>query len=544
MEDTANFDVFTNKFSHDVYKQKYSLNSQECWSDTCKRVVSSVCGQLLAKEDQEAIFKLLCERKFIPGGRYLALAGQPYHAINNCYLFKARDMREDWGDLLNRTSLSLMSGGGIGVDYSKLREEGALIKKTGGKSSGPIGLMSMVNEVARYVMRGGNGRGAVWAGLDWNHPDIFKFMDLKNHSEQMKLLKSHDFMFPLPMEQTNISVIYDTEFFVAVEDMNHPKHIDAMKIWMMNCLQAFSTAEPGMSFNFLKDNESGRNACAEVTTEDDSDKCNLGTIWLNRIKSKKDFTTTIKYAVKFLMCGGIYSDVPTEKIREVGTKNNRIGLGLGGMHEWLMKNGQDYEVTPELHKYLSVYKQESDSAAYLTAKELGVNIPKGVRAIAPTGTLALLAETTSGIEPLLCSAYKRRYLKEKDTWAYQYVIDGAVKRLLASGVKLEQIKDAYDIPFKQRVKFQADVQNYVDMAISSTCNLSRWGSEDNNKNNVQEKADILLYYAKRLRGFTCYPDGCREGQPIEKVSLSEALENEGKVFEEKENPCSSGVCGV
>lgn len=345
------------------------------------------------------------------------------------------------------------------------------------------------------------------------------------------------------MELTNISVLYDTEFFIAIENENHPKHKLAKEVWQKNCHQAFSTAEPGMSFNFRKDGESLRNACTEVTSEDDSDKCNLGTLWLNRFKDRKELAEATKYSTLFLLCGGLYSDVPTDRIRQVGSKNNRIGLGLGGIHEWLMIRGLDYQVTPELHKWLSVYEQESDSAAFIGAKQLGVSVPKGVRAIAPTGTIGILSETTTGIEPLFCKAYKRRYFKQ-GKWLHQYVVDGSVKRLLEQGVKLEDIKDSYDLSFKQRVKFQADVQNYVDMSISSTCNVPSWGSEHNNENSYLDNADILLKYAKRLRGFTVYPDGCRSGQPLERVSLEDALKDEGKVFEESENQCVNGVCGI
>lgn len=511
---------------------------------------------------------------------------------------------------------------------------------------------------------------AIWAGLSWKHEDIKDFISLKDWSADIRRIKEKDFNFPAPMEGTNISVIYDTEFFVAIEDRKHPLHKLAKEIWQENCLQAFKTAEPGMSFNFLKDNESLRNApvsintqvltrdgyvkvgeivgrevevytgkqwakttfkktreqdevvkltfsngsslvcsldhplitegwqrieaqnltpnhvilgidenvnvvdiqdvekedvfccdvgveehsfviegdiivsnCTEVVSEDDSDRCNLGTVWMNRFDDREDFARCIKYATKFLLCGGIYSDVPTEKIREIGLKNNRIGLGLGGMHEWLMLRGEKYEVTPEMHKWLSVYEHESDAAAFITARELGVSKPKGVRAIAPTGTIGILAETTTGIEPLFCKAYKRRYLKG-ETWHYEFVVDGAVKRLVDAGVKLEDIQDAYDISFKERVKFQADVQNYVDMSISSTCNLPSWGSDLNNERTVDSDSKTLLKYAKRLRGFTCYPDGARGGQPLTRVELEEALSQEGVVFEEKERECVGGVCGV
>jgi ribonucleoside-diphosphate reductase alpha chain len=537
------FDVFTSKFAQDIFLQKYSMNGTETWSDTCERVVGAVCGQLLDATTKNKILKFMKERKFVPGGRYLYSAGRSFHQVNNCFLFRAEDTREGWADLMGKTSSALLTGGGIGVDYSAIRHQGAVIKRTGGFCTGPISLMEMVNEAGRHVMQGGQRRSAIWAGLQWDHKDVEKFMNLKNHSPELMAMKEKDFNFRLPMEFTNISVIYDTNFFIAVEDENHPDHKKAMDVWLKNCRQAFITAEPGMSFNFRKDAESLRNACCEVTSEEDSDKCNLGTVWMNRCKDKAEFAEVCKLGTMFLLCGGIYSDVPTAKIKEVGLKNNRIGLGLGGMHEWLMVRGHKYQCVPELHKWLATYEQESDSAAFVGAKQLGVAVPKGVRAIAPTGTIGILTETTTGIEPLFCKSYKRRYYKD-GKWMFQYVVDGAVKRLLELGVKMEDIQDSYDISFKERVKFQADVQQYVDMSISSTCNMASWGSEENNEQTVEKNAKVLLKYAKRLRGFTVYPDGCRSGQPLTRVDLAEALSNEGTVFEENEAECVGGVCGV
>jgi ribonucleoside-diphosphate reductase alpha chain len=543
MSESTTNEIFSNKFAYDIYKQKYSMDGVEEWGDTCRRVVDSVCGQFLQKETQELIYRAMVERKFIPGGRYLYSAGRSLHQVNNCFLFRAEDSREGWSEAMSKATSSLMTGGGIGFDYSLVRPEGDKIKRTGGTSTGPIALMNMVNEAGRYIMQGGQRRSAIWAGLNWKHADVFKFLALKNYSDDIKQIKERDFNFPVPMELTNISVIYDTDFFIAIEDKNNPLHKHAKQVWDMNCLQAFSTAEPGFSFNFRKDNESLRNACTEVVSEDDSDKCNLGTLWLNRISSEEELAQITNLATQFLICGGIYSDVPNALIQEVGDRNNRIGLGLGGMHEWLMVRGYDYECVPELHKWLSIYQHESDSSAFITARSLGVAIPKGVRAIAPTGTIGILAETTTGIEPLFCKAYKRRYLKDKN-WVYQYVVDGTVKRLLDRGVPMEQIKDSYDLTFKQRVKFQADVQNYVDMSISSTCNLPEWGTENNNEETLKKDSKLLLKYAKRLRGFTVYPNNSRGGQPLTRIELKTALDKEGVVFEENEETCIGGVCGI
>lgn len=536
-------DVFSSKFSHDIFINRYSFNQQETWADTCKRVVSSVCGQHLNAEAQEAIYTLMFNRIFIPGGRYLAAAGKRLHQICNCFALEAEDSRESWADILQKVTMMLSTGGGVGCVYSKIRPKGTKIIKTGGIASGPLSLIQMVNEVGRHIRSGGDRRSALWAGLHWNHNDIYDFLHIKNRTELQQIIIDQDKNFPMPLDGTNISVIYDSEFFRAIENKQHPLHDLSKDVWQKNCFQAFSTAEPGFSFNFLKDAECLRNACAEYTTDEDSDSCNLGTIYLNRINSKDEMIHATKFANAFLMCGGIYTDTPTRKCREMRDKNNRIGLGLGGIAEWMITHEGEYGVSPELHKLLNIWEQESDSSAYMWAKELDVAIPKAKRAIAPNGTTSIIAETTGGCEPIYCKAYKRKYL-DGDTFKYQYVVDGVIKRLLEKGVDIKKVQDAYDIDFKTRVKVQADLQQYTDMSISSTCNLPAWGTEKNNTETLKEYSKLLLKYAKRLRGFTVYPDGCRSGQPLERVELEEALKNEGKVFEDKEIFCIGGVCGV
>jgi ribonucleoside-diphosphate reductase alpha chain len=259
-------DVFASTFAHNIFLQKYSMNGQETWTETCRRVTDAVTGQYLPQDLREEILSAMVDRKFIPGGRYLYSAGRQFHQVNNCFLFRAEDSREGWADAMQKATSALMTGGGIGFDYSALRGNGELIRRTGGTSTGPLALMHMVNEAGRYIMQGGSRRSAIWAGLNWSHADVFDFMNIKNHSEEMKALKLKDFNFPLPMEGTNISVSYDTEFFMAIENKKHPKHKLAMEVWLKNCRQAFETAEPGMAFNFCKDSESLRNACTEVVS--------------------------------------------------------------------------------------------------------------------------------------------------------------------------------------------------------------------------------------------------------------------------------------
>jgi ribonucleoside-diphosphate reductase alpha chain len=186
----------------------------------------------------------------------------------------------------------------------------------------------------------------------------------------------------------------------------------------------------------------------------------------------------------------------------------------------------------------------SDDVAKSFADYLGVSRPVAVRAIAPTGTIGILAGTTTGIEPLFAVAYKRRYLKGTD-WHYQYVVDSAAQELIdLYGADPSSIESALDLAsdFERRIKFQADVQDYVDQSISSTINLPAWGTELNNEGTVRPFADVLAKYAPRLRGFTCYPDGARGGQPLTAVPYLEAKEKLGQVF--RESVQTHDICDI
>lgn len=273
----------------------------------------------------------------------------------------------------------------------------------------------------------------------------------------------------------------------------------------------------------------------EVTSEDDSDVCNLGSINLGNIQNLEEFKSVVSLASKFLVCGTLRADLPYEKVYKVREKNRRLGLGLMGMHEWLLQRGQKYEVTPELHEWLKVYETESERSANEHCDRFFISRPVAYRAIAPTGSIGILAGTTTGIEPLFAVAYKRRFLTEGTKWKYQYVIDGTAQLLIDEyGVKPDSIDSALDLStdYERRIKFQADVQDYVDMSISSTINLPAWGSQGNSETDVGHFSAVLAKYAPRLRGFTCYPDGSRGGQPLTPVPYDEAIKHKDVVYDE------------
>ena len=344
-------------------------------------------------------------------------------------------------------------------------------------------------------------------------------------------LKKKDFNFPCPLDMTNISVNYDTEWL-----LNYWNTGAVGDVFRNNIRQALRTGEPGFSFNFFdKEKETLRNACTEVSSADDSDVCNLGSINLGRIDSVEELATVVELATKFLICGTLKAKLPYEKIYDVRQKNRRLGLGIMGIHEWLLKKGYRYEVVPELHNWLSIYKGISDKISSSFADELDLSRPVANRAIAPTGSIGILAGTSTGIEPIFAVAYKRRYLKGGTRWHYQYVVDAAAEEIIKIyGIKPDSIETAIDLAedYERRIKFQADVQRYVDMSISSTINLPEWGSKLNNEETVETFSETVSRFAVDLRGFTVYPNGSRGGQPLTKVEYGEAVDKLGEEFEE------------
>jgi len=551
---------FKTSFARNIFFQKYAQGGNDTWDALADRLVDDVCGSrdgtlptLMATSDRRELAEHIKAMRFIPGGRYLYYAGRPYKAFNNCYLLRAEeDTREEWSAVTWRAMSCLMTGGGIGIDYSRLRPSGKPLSRTGGIASGPLPLAAAINEIGRNVMQGGSRRSAIYASLNWQHEDIPIFLRAKNWSKAVREAKELDFNAPAPFDMTNISVNYDdsalNQYDPVVPERNR---LAKNPVFLQNVRQAMETGEPGFSFNFgSKQNETLRNACTEVTSEDDSDVCNLGSINLGNIKSLEEFTSVVHLASKFLVCGTLRADLPYEKVYKVREKNRRLGLGLMGIHEWLLQRGQPYEVGPELKSWLQVYKDESKRAADEHCDRFFISRPVAYRAIAPTGTIGILASTTTGIEPLFAVAYKRRYLTNGTQWKYEYVVDATAERMIQEyGVNPDNIDTAYKLShdYERRIKFQADIQDYVDMSISSTINLPSWGSKGNREEDVSRFATTLAAYAPRLRGFTCYPDGSRGGQPITECDYATAIQHKGTVFQEHD-VCSltghGGSCGV
>jgi ribonucleoside-diphosphate reductase alpha chain len=546
--------AFRTELGETVFRHKYASNAYESWEDRAHTVVNYVCGDmdgqknnLMSKSDRDQLANYISDFKFMPGGRYLWYAGRDARFFNNCYLLRLEeDSREAWSGLTERAMSCLMTGGGIGADVSLCRPSGRQLRRTGGVASGPIPLLHTLNEVGRNVMQGGSRRSALYGSLNWQHEDAWDFLHIKNWHDMtvpgtnmsVADIKKADFNYHAPLDMMNISLNYDDAWLNG----------NGSEVFTENCRQALMTGEPGFSFNFgAKENETLRNACTEITSEDDSDVCNLGSVNLAAIDSIDEFKDVVRLASKFLVCGLIRAHLPYNKVEKVRQQNSRIGLGLMGVHEWLLQRGHQYGMCDEFKSWLKVYRDESERSANEHCDRLFLNRPKGYRAIAPTGTISILAGTTSGVEPIYAVAYKRRYLADGTKWKHQFVVDGTAQALIDRGIKPTDIESAVDLAAdpERRIKFQFELQKYVDHAISSTLNLPAWGTELNNESKVKEFEAIVRKYAHGLRGLTVYPDGSRGGQPITSVDYEEANSKRGVIFEDNsEEQCLSGVCSI
>lgn len=552
---------FESEFAHTVFKGKYTYTPDETWTGCANRVGSTVMLEglhnaprghrlLTSGSHVEDTTWLIENRKFIPGGRYLYGSGRSFHQVNNCLLLKADDSREGWATLKYNTMMALMTGAGIGVYYGDIREKNTPISRTGGVSSGPIALMKSVNEDGRAAVQGGDRRCAIWAGLPWWHPDVEEFMRVKDWPQWLREQKDKDWTVEAPMDSTNISVCLDDDFFTAYGDEADPRHELATRVYWKVIDKMVTTGEPGFSVDLgVKRNEVLRNACTEITSADDSDVCNLGSVVLPRFENPQDFGDAVRKAALFLTAGSLYSDVSYDKVADIREKNRRLGLGVIGVHEFCLLHGVKYG-TDDSFAVLDPYMREYDRALEYACDwqdRLGVSRSVAASAIAPNGTIGILAESTPSGDPLFSAARERVVITASpsgDVHTVHIVVDPVAKRLVSQGIDPNDIEDAYSLALypERRLAMQAYLQHHVDQAVSSTVNLPY---PLTSRQEQRDFGNSLMKYLPELRGVTAYPDGARAGQPLKAVDLAWALEHEGQIkIEGIEETCHDGICGV
>lgn len=573
----SNIAPFDTSFAYSIYDARYKHPQDHNWSGTARRVASNVMGAVEPtlrfsnadlQDATERVYNLFNRRLAMPGGRYLYAAGRDLHQVNNCILLRCPDDREGWATTSYQAEMALMTGAGIGAWYGDVRAGGQPIRRTGGVASGPIPKMQQVNETGRHTMQGGNRRSAIWAGLPWWHADIFDFIKIKDWPEEVKALKALDWTFPAACDMTNISVTLDDDFFHAYKysgenvtygglfsrlGANAPDggfwHDWAHRVYDESVAHMLRHGEPGFSVDVGKHSgEVLRNACTEITSADDSDVCNLGSLVLPRFSTPDQFGSGLRDLILFLTAGSVYSDVPYDKVSEVRNLNRRLGAGLIGVHEFLMKAGTRYgsdDSMEAIEPYMREYGRALEYAHDIQDR-LGLSHSKGASAIAPNGTIGIVSESTPSADPMYAAAEIRMVKSAAhngDSYERHIVVDPTAARIVAEGVDPKIIEDASMLSFypERRLRMQSYIQGFTDHAISSTVNLPAVVTDPVE---VRQLGDTLMEVLPTLRGVTFYPDGARAGQPRTAVDLEWALNNQGVTFAAEEATCSGGVCGV
>ncbi len=564
-----------------IVNNRYSFDENEDWEGLSTRVGREAASVENGNQSfyEDAYAGMTYDMDFLGGGRILRNMARPRGSLFNCYVVPVGDSREEIGQWLKDSLILWGEGGGIGCNLSYLRPRGAIVRGVGGNSSGPVSFLEASDAVAKTIESGGSRRAAALACMNVTHPDIMEFIDAK--------------MIHGKLPHYNISVAVTEDFLTAVEadDMWEFKFaqqaygtIRARDIWDKIVENMVTDAEPGLlHWENLSSNNSyyfdpivATNPCGEVALGAYG-VCCLGSLVLphfitgNINTNWKKLEATIKLAVRFL---DNIIDINKYVLREVDINahnGRRIGMGVMGLAEYLFAKKVRYgsqkaiEETERLMRFIrdAIYETsielavekgafpKFDSAAYSKAHfvrslpaKLRMSIKdKGIRnitcmAMAPTGTISLLPEVSSGIEPLFRKAYMR-----SDRVSDRMYVHLIYKDILEQNGQIpEWFVDTDDLRPEDHFETQAIVQKYTDGAVSKTINLPAGTTKD-------ELSRLTLEYIHDLKGVTIYVDESREGQILNKVTEKEVKEilKSGKiktVADADTTNCASGVCEI
>ena len=539
-----------------VLQNKYLAPDEKSPEDLWHRLAKAMAG-LEDKPEvwEDRFYTILHDFRFVPGGRIMHGAGREdiKTTLNNCYVVGIKnDSIDAIYDAIIQEARTYKYGGGCGHDLSVLRPKGSSIDGTGGESCGPVGFMNLFSENTNTIAQHGR-RGANMQTLRVDHPDIAEFVDVKLDLSKVKysnisVLLTHEFMEAVEL---------DTDFELRWNDKVY-ETIRARELWDKIINAAHASAEPGIIFwDTMVDYHNAEycsplvstNPCGEQPLPDGG-ACNLGAINLARFVNTDgdflwdEFNDTIRLSVRYLDNVIDYNvdrhALEDQKKNALGDR--RVGLGILGLADMLMLRGIKYDTDEALEAVEEVMEMLSGTA-YKTsielAKEKGSfpnyqwngykkskfidNLPQdiqdeikthGIRnatilTVAPTGSGAIVAQVSSGVEPIFNVSYKRR-VKKNSGFGEEFdefkVVHPTILKKYGSDEDLpESVITAHDIDPYFRVKMQGTIQRYIDASISSTVNLP----EDAD---VETVASIYqAAYKAGLKGITVYREGSRDG---------------------------------
>jgi ribonucleoside-diphosphate reductase alpha chain len=510
---------------------------------------------------EEKFHTMMSGLDFLPNSPTLMNAGKDIGQLAACFVLPVEDSMEGIFGTLKNAALILQSGGGTGFSFSHLRPKQDIVRSTGGIASGPVSFMKIYNTATDVIKQGGARRGANMGILRVDHPDIMEFIELKRDTEELA--------------NFNISVAVTDAFIEAVRknsdyDLVNPRsgkavgRLSAKNIFDELVKSAYESGDPGVVFI---DRINSANPTPHMGTFESTNPCGeqpllpneacvLGSLNLSRFVKNGGVDhdrlgECISIAVRFLDDCIDVNKYPLPEIEKMHKGNRKIGLGVMGWADMLIKLGTPYQdrkalkLARELMKF--IHDRSWETSAELAGKRGAFPNFKGsiydapgmprlrnatLTTIAPTGTLSLIADCSSGIEPLFALAYKRLVL---DTELYEvnrlffdiarekgFYSKGLENRVTTQGtlrgvgevpadVK-RLFRTAHEIPTKAHIEMQSAFQQYTDNAVSKTINLPRRASIED-----IERA-YLMAYDKGCKGITVFRHGMKKRGTLVKMS--------------------------
>jgi len=506
---------------------------------------------------EERFYQMMRNLEFMPNSPTLMNAGTSFGQLSACFVIPVDDSIEGIFGALSNMAQIHQTGGGTGFSFSNLRPKSDIVQSTKGQASGPVSFMSIFDQATTVIVQGGRRRGANMGILRCDHPDIVDFIEAK--------------IEPGRFCNFNLSVGVTDKFMRAVKgnrDFNliNPRtgktvrKVKAKALFDLIANAAWRTGEPGLVFlnEINKHNptpEIGQieatNPCGELPLLP-YESCNLASINLAKmIKDKsvdwQKLKEAVRWAIRFLDDVIEVNNYPLPQIRQITLANRKIGLGVMGFADMLIKLGIPYNrprVVDFAGKLMRFIHKESVDASVALAKERGVfpNFAKSIYAknnvrlrnatvntIAPTGTISIIAGCSSGIEPLFAISFVRNVLSGTKLFEINHLFGAAAKKRqiynreilaeIARRGSLQNIKDvpedikkvfvtAFDVKPREHIQIQAAFQKYTDNAVSKTINLPSDAT-------VEDVRKIYLMAHKlKCKGITVYRYGSRAEQVL------------------------------